>query len=444
EYARDLEANIDSLAARLREGRYYPLPVKNVDIPKPGGGVRTLGIYTLDDSIVQRAAKDILEPVFEPSFLPCSFGFRPGRNVPMAVKQVLDWRAAGDMFLVDADISDCFGSLDHDLLMQLFAARIRDKRFQQLIRLWLDTGRVLPKPGQDGGQGLPERIGEWLSDSADGVVSGLLGDRLGGYGYGYGNGYQHEYQAPGGYETADEPGPGQLRRQARAEALKRAGGAGLMWALTYAGRAGRLMSPAGLALTGAAVIAAAATPMVTRKLGQWRNGEADRLHGIVQGGAISPLLCNLYMHELDVAMTQAGFRLARYADDFVVCCRDEAEARRAMNLAAQQLSAMRLRLHPQKTRMARFDEGIEFLGYRFAQFENTAAPISPQANTPVVRAWESLRGGKKTTPPPSVSALHAPAPEPPSGAATRFVRVVRDKATRLGQLLPGGKKESGK
>jgi len=379
EYARDLEANVAALAERLREGRYYPLPVRTVEIRKSSGGTRQLGIYTIEDSIVQRAAKDLLEPLFEPSFLPCSFGFRPERNVPMAVQQVLDYRAAGDVYLVDADISDCFGSLDHQLLMQLFSARVRDKRFQHLVRLWLDTGRALPKPGQLAEGGLYDRVTEWLSDSMDGAVSHLLNDRIG-----YAPVEAYGEMLPDETQSADE-----LRKQARKEALKRAGGAGLMWALTYAGRARKLMSPTTLALTGAAVLTAAAAPTVTRAVKQYLDPDSAKV-GIVQGGAISPMLSNVYLHEFDVAMTKAGLHLVRYADDFVICCQTEAAARQAMALAAQKLTELRLRLHPQKTRIIRFDEGLEFLGYRFAQFENTATPIAPKNTSPVVTALQAV------------------------------------------------------
>ena len=420
EYARDLEANIAALSVRLREGRYYPLPVRSIEIRKANGGVRQLGIYTIEDSIVQRAAKDVLEPLFEPSFLPCSFGFRPNRNVAMAIKQVLDYRASGDLYLVDADISDCFGSLDHELLMQLFSARMRDKRFQQLVRLWLDTGKVLPKPGHNADAGLYERVSdrmtEWMSDSMDGAVSHLLHDRVGGYGYGYAA--VEAYDTPLPAESADE-----LRRQARQQALKQAGGAGLMWALSHAGRVRKLMSPMSLALTGAAVLTAAAAPMVTRAARRYFNGDADRLYGIVQGGAVSPLLCNLYLHELDATLTRAGLHLVRYADDFVIACRDEMSARRAQELAAQKLAELRLRLHPQKTRIVRFDEGLEFLGYRLAQFENTATPISPKDTGPVVTVLQSVAQQ-------APAALHAA-----KNKLAPAMQQIKDKAARLSALV---------
>ncbi|MFN7949868.1 MAG: reverse transcriptase domain-containing protein [Blastocatellia bacterium] len=423
EYARELEPNIAALARRLREGRYYPLPVRTIEIRKSGGGTRQLGIYTIDDSIVLRAAKDVLEPLCEPSFLPCSFGFRPARNVPMAVKQTLDYRAAGDQYLVDADIADCFGSLDHDLILQLFSARIRDKRFQQLVRLWLDTGMILPKAGQHNEAGMYDRVTGWLSDSVDGAVSNLLNDRFGSDSYGY--------DPYGALMTSEAQSPEVRRQQARQEAAKRMGGAALMWALTWAGRTHRLMTPAGLALTGAAALAAAAAPAVSRRVRQYLNGDDNRLSGIVQGGALSPLLCNLYLHEFDLAMTRAGLHLVRYADDFVICCRDEAAARRAMELAAQKLAELRLRLHPQKTRIIRFDEGFEFLGYRFAQFENTAAPISTKGTSPVVSVLQAVRQQA----PAALSDAKGRIVPAVTRISERTAKQVKDKAARLTSLV---------
>ena len=93
EFERELLANLTALGARLREGRYYPMPARTVEMPKRNGGTRTLGILTVEDRIVQRAALAALEPLWEPAFLDCSFGFRPARNVAMAVQRVLNHRA---------------------------------------------------------------------------------------------------------------------------------------------------------------------------------------------------------------------------------------------------------------------------------------------------------------------------------------------------------------
>lgn len=434
EYARDLESNLESLAARVREGRYYPLPVRTIEIRKTGGGTRRLGIYTIEDSILQRAAKDALEPLFESSFLDCSFGFRPGRNVPMAVKQVLDYRAAGDACLVDADIADCFGSLDHDILMKLFSARIRDKRFQALIRMWLDTGLALPKPDQQAAGGLYDRTTGWLSDSVEGAVSHLLSEsRFGAYGYGYSAVDPYGTAMPEDPQAAEES-----HTQARKEALKRLGSAGLLWALTYASRVRKLMSPTALVLTGAAVLTAAAAPAVSRAVRRRLGADDQRLHGVVQGGATSALLANLYLHELDLTLTKAGLHLVRYADDFVICCRDETSARRAMEVAAQKLAELRLRLHPQKTRIIRFDAGLEFLGYRFDQFQNAATPISPKNTSPAVAVLQAV---KEHVPAALIEARDKAAPVI-ARFGQRAAQQVKDKAGRLSALLSRRRKGS--
>lgn len=381
-FERELLGRLQDLSERLRQGRYYPMPLRTVQMKKASGGLRTLGILTVEDRIVQRALLDVLEPLWEPAFSPYSFGFRPGRNVEMAVKCVLDYRQAGDAYVVDADIQDCFGSLDHELLMRLVAARVKDKRLLALIRMYLDSGQALG--GDEAGDApLLERLSDYASESVNAAVGHLLDERgYGGYqsyGQGYGQALPEDYAAP------DET---EVRKQARKEALKRLGRDAALFGLTYLGRTRRLLSPASLALTGAAVVAGAAYPVARRALRK-RFGLDPARAGAVQGGALSPLLCNIYLHEFDVALTRAGLRFVRYADDFVICCRDETEARRALETAARKLEELKLRLHPDKTRLVRFDQGLEFLGYRFAQFTNNAAPL-PAATSVTAVARDKL------------------------------------------------------
>ena len=123
----------------------------------------------------------------------------------------------------------------------------------------------------------------------------------------------------------------------------------------------------------------------------WRERFGSRRIGAVQGGALSPLFSNIFLHEFDVAMMKAGLHLVRFADDWVICCRDAKSAQAAHDLAAQKLGELRLQLHPHKTRIKRFDEGLEFLGYRFAQFANTAVPISEKNSLPALKALETAR-----------------------------------------------------
>jgi hypothetical protein len=122
-------------------------------------------------------------------------------------------------------------------------------------------------------------------------------------------------------------------------------------ALPYARRLGGRR----LALAGAlAASALAAGEAVAR-------GRAA-LRGTMQGGALSPLLANVYLHPFDLALTSQGLRLVRFMDDFVIMCASQAEAAQAQDLATRQLAALRLTLHPEKTRVIRYDEGLAFLG----------------------------------------------------------------------------------
>lgn len=420
EYARDLDANLELLATHLRDGRYYPFPARKVTLRKPDGGARTLGILTIEDRIVMRAAKDVLEPLFEPSFLDCSFGFRPNRSTAMAVRRALDFRSEGDTWLVHADVENYFDSIDNDLLMRLFSERVRDKRFQWLVRMMLDTGKILPKGGQE--PGVYDRMTAWVTESLDGAVSNLLADRGLGYSEPHAAAYYNED------ETGDWPDRSDLRRQARKEALKRLGRDGAILALTYSARARKLLSPTGLAVAGATVLAAAAYPAVSRALKERFSVEEDeaRLRGIVQGNALSPLLANLYLHPLDVALMRAGMRLVRYADNFIVCCRNEVDARKALELAGRVLADLHLRLNPQKTHIRRFDDAtpFEFLGFRFSRIENMAMPISPKNTSPLLRA---------------VAAVKSQAPHM-QRLGERATREVKEKVARIRHLISGRNK----
>jgi group II intron reverse transcriptase/maturase len=189
--------------------------------------------------VCQQALRQVLEPIFEPTFSEVSFGFRPERSAHMAMRRIWGQMQEGGRWIVDADIADFFGTISHDRLVALVAERVADSKVLSLIRQILTAGVL-----------------------RDGV-----------------------------YES------------------------------TIAG-----------------------TP---------------------QGGVISPLLSNIYLHVFDEQMQRAGFQLTRYADDWLCVCRTREEAERALASARAVLEGqLGLRIHPEKTRIVHVSQGFEFLGYK--------------------------------------------------------------------------------
>ncbi|MGB9620445.1 MAG: group II intron reverse transcriptase/maturase, partial [Armatimonadota bacterium] len=142
EFKEHLKQHWPTIKAKLLAGEYMPLPVRRVDIPKPQGGVRTLGIPTLTDRLIQQALHQVLSPIFEADFSAHRYGFRPGKNAHQAVKAAQQYVAAGRRVVVDIDLEKFFDRVNHDLLMQKLSLKIDDGRVLSLIRRYLEAGMM--------------------------------------------------------------------------------------------------------------------------------------------------------------------------------------------------------------------------------------------------------------------------------------------------------------
>jgi RNA-directed DNA polymerase len=135
-----LKTHWPEVRAQLLSGTYRPLPVRRVQIPKPGGGVRELGIPTVQDRLIQQALLQILQPLIDPTLSPHSYGFRPGRRAHDAVLQARRYVQDGYRIVVDVDLESFFDRVNHDVLMSRLARRIDDKAVLGLIRRYLQAG----------------------------------------------------------------------------------------------------------------------------------------------------------------------------------------------------------------------------------------------------------------------------------------------------------------
>ena len=142
EFKDHLKQHWPTIKAKLLAGDYMPHAVRRVDIDKPQGGVRTLGIPTLADRMIQQALHQVLSPIFEADFSESSYGFRPGRNAHQAVKAAKQYVAEGRRVVVDMDLEKFFDRVNHDLLMQKLATKIDDGRVLRLIRWYLEAGMM--------------------------------------------------------------------------------------------------------------------------------------------------------------------------------------------------------------------------------------------------------------------------------------------------------------
>jgi group II intron reverse transcriptase/maturase len=146
----------DSIRSRLLAGKYTPSPVKRVEIPKPNGGTRQLGIPTVMDRWVQQMLLQVLQPIYDPRFHPNSYGFRPGKSAHQAVAAAQGYVRAGKTWVVDMDITKFFDRVNHDILMTRIGELIRDKRVLRLIGRYLRAGVMVNGVVQDSTEGTPQ------------------------------------------------------------------------------------------------------------------------------------------------------------------------------------------------------------------------------------------------------------------------------------------------
>lgn len=138
-----LKQHGETIRQTILEGSYRPQPVRRVEIPKPDGGVRQLGIPTVLDRLIQQAIAQVLNEIFDGDFSENSYGFRPGRSAHQAVKAARNYIEEGHRWVVDLDLEKFFDRVNHDKLMSLVARKVKDKRVLRLIRRYLESGIML-------------------------------------------------------------------------------------------------------------------------------------------------------------------------------------------------------------------------------------------------------------------------------------------------------------
>ena len=152
-----LQAHWPKIRAKLLAGSWVPSPVRRVEIPKPSGGTRTLGIPTVVDRVIQQMVLQALTPIFDPQFSEHSYGFRPGRSPHDAVRAAQKYTQEGKEWVVDRDITQFFDAVNHDILLGRIAPVIRDKRVLHLIGQYLRRGAM---------------VGGWVEASVEGTPQG--------------------------------------------------------------------------------------------------------------------------------------------------------------------------------------------------------------------------------------------------------------------------------
>lgn len=146
-WERNWEERLTALADEVRANTYRARKLRQFHIPKKDGTLRTISILTVTDRVLQRAVLRLVDDVFENTYLDCSHGYRPGRGVRSAVPDILRYREYGRTWVVDADIDNCFPSLDHALIVKFFKQKIKDPVVLRLLKQWVRQGEASPGTG---------------------------------------------------------------------------------------------------------------------------------------------------------------------------------------------------------------------------------------------------------------------------------------------------------
>lgn len=392
EFEKDLTAQLKVLRDMLMKGRYQPQPPAYFSVPKRSGGERLLAILSVRDRIAQRASQQILEPLWEPEFLPCSFGFRPGISLNHAITYVQEMRPQNG-WVVDGDIAACFDNLDHDLLMKFIHRKIRDGRVLSLLQSWLDVGIMQAGPPQNVDMQFAKRIESVKNYARKGLdwIMESVAQQADPYGYGryamYDDPASYASMPPGANRESgaaanlNSPFPEQdglgygVRRMAVRQLISsgmmigmgfvRARASGIFSRVGAAGRVAlsspvsrRLLKRGAMAtggLAGLTAVAALTAYLLNRKAG-------PSPAGVLQGSPLSPLLANVYLHPFDMSLTNAGHQMARFADDWVILCPSQEQAESAYNDALRTLGKLHLKANLEKTHILSPDQQLEWLG----------------------------------------------------------------------------------
>lgn len=385
EFEKDLATQLKVLRDMLMKGRYQPEPPAYFSVPKRSGGERLLAILSVRDRIAQRATQQILEPLWEPEFLPCSFGFRPGISLNHAISFVQEMRPLYG-WVVDGDIAACFDTLDHDLLMKFISHKIRDERVLTLMQAWLDVGIMQAGPPQNVDMQSAKRIETFKNYARKGFdwIMDSVAQQTDPYAYGRYAMYDDPASYPRPESAVAEPGvlyPEQnsLTSGMRRMAIRQIISSGMMIGMGFVrARASGIFSKLGTAtrvtltsplgrrllkrgavatggLAGLAAVAAVTAYLMNRKVG-------PAPVGVLQGSPLSPLLANVYLHPFDVNLTTSGHHLARFADDWVILCPSQEQAEAAYNDALRTLGRLHLKANLEKTHILSPDQQLEWLG----------------------------------------------------------------------------------